>query len=33
MTPIENSEDRYGVVSVLLHWSMAFVVIGLAATL
>jgi cytochrome b561 len=31
MTPIENTEDRYGVVAILLHWLMAFLIIGLAA--
>jgi cytochrome b561 len=31
MTPIENSEDRYGAVALLFHWSMALLVIGLAA--
>jgi cytochrome b561 len=31
MTPIENTEDRYGAVAILLHWSMAFLMIGLAA--
>ena len=31
MTPIENTEDRYGAIAILLHWSMAFLVIGLAA--
>ena len=31
MTPIENTEDRYGTIAILLHWSMAFLVIGLAA--
>ncbi|KWR88053.1 cytochrome b [Cupriavidus sp. IDO] len=31
MTPIENTEDRYGVVAIMLHWSMALLMIGLAA--
>jgi cytochrome b561 len=31
MTPIENTEERYGVIAILFHWSMAFLVIGLAA--
>src|ERR1700676_4767522 len=31
MTPIENTEDRYGAIAILLHWSMAFLVIGLGA--
>jgi len=31
MTPIENTEDRYGAIAILFHWSMAFLVIGLAA--
>jgi cytochrome b561 len=31
MTPLENSEDRYGAVALLFHWSMALLVIGLAA--
>lgn len=31
MMPIENTEDRYGVIAVLLHWVMAFLIIGLAA--
>jgi cytochrome b561 len=31
MAPIENREDRYGAVALLLHWSMALLVIGLAA--
>ncbi|HLZ96449.1 MAG TPA: cytochrome b [Steroidobacteraceae bacterium] len=31
MTPIDNTEDRYGAVAVLFHWSVAFLVIGLAA--
>jgi cytochrome b561 len=31
MTPIENKEDRYGTVALLFHWSMALLVIGLAA--
>lgn len=31
MMPIENTEDRYGAIAILLHWSMAILVIGLAA--
>jgi cytochrome b561 len=31
MTPIENTENRYGTVAILFHWSMALLVIGLAA--
>ncbi|CAM2172626.1 superoxide oxidase [Paraburkholderia sacchari] len=31
MTPIKNTEDRYGIVAIALHWSMALLVIGLAA--
>ena len=31
MTPIENTEDRYGAIAILFHWSMALLVIGLAA--
>src|SRR5258708_12744565 len=31
MTPIENTEHRYGAVAILFHWSMALLVIGLAA--
>jgi len=31
MTPIKNIEDRYGAVAILFHWSMALLVIGLAA--
>jgi cytochrome b561 len=31
MTPFENEEDRYGAVALLFHWSMALLVIGLAA--
>jgi len=31
MTPIENTEDRYGAIAILFHWSMAFLIIGLAA--
>ena len=30
MIPIENSEDHYGVVAILLHWSMALLLVGLA---
>jgi cytochrome b561 len=31
MSPLENSEGRYGAIALLLHWSMALLVIGLAA--
>jgi cytochrome b561 len=31
MAPVENREDRYGAIALLLHWSMALLVIGLAA--
>jgi cytochrome b561 len=31
MLQLENKEDRYGAVALLLHWSMALLVIGLAA--
>src|ERR1700682_3375556 len=31
MTPIENTTDRYGAIAILFHWSMAFLVVGLAA--
>jgi cytochrome b561 len=31
MTPLENGEDRYGAIALLFHWSMALLVIGLAA--
>jgi cytochrome b561 len=31
MTPIKNTEDRYGTIAILFHWSMAFLVMGLAA--
>jgi cytochrome b561 len=30
MTSIGNTEERFGVVAILLHWSMAFLIIGLA---
>jgi|ERR1017187_7589648 cytochrome b561 len=30
MTPLENTEDRYGAIAILFHWSMALLVIGLA---
>lgn len=30
MTPIENTKDRYGMIAVLFHWTMALLVIGLA---
>jgi cytochrome b561 len=29
MTPIQNTEDRYGAVAILLHWLMAILIIGL----
>lgn len=31
MTPIENTEDRFGAIAILLHWLMALLIIGLAA--
>lgn len=31
MTPIRNTENRYGAVAILLHWLMAFLIIGLVA--
>jgi len=31
MTPIDNTTDRYGAIAILFHWSMALIVIGLAA--
>jgi cytochrome b561 len=31
MTPLENKEDRYGAIAILFHWSMALLVVGLAA--
>jgi cytochrome b561 len=31
MAPIENTEERYGTIAILFHWSIAFLVIGLAA--
>jgi cytochrome b561 len=31
MTPLENREDRYGAIAILFHWSMAVLVVGLAA--
>ncbi|GAB3465042.1 cytochrome b [Massilia terrae] len=31
MAPIRNTEDRYGSVAILLHWLMAFLMIGLVA--
>lgn len=31
MTPIENTEDRYGAVAIVLHWSMALLMIALTA--
>ncbi len=29
MSLIENTEERYGVIAILFHWSMALLVIGL----
>lgn len=29
MTPIGNTEDRYGAIAIVLHWTMALLVIGL----
>lgn len=31
MPPIENTKDRYGLIAILFHWTMALLVIGLAA--
>jgi cytochrome b561 len=31
MTPLENNAERYGAIALLFHWSMAVLVIGLAA--
>lgn len=31
MSRIQNTEDRYGMVAIVLHWSMALLIIGLAA--
>jgi cytochrome b561 len=31
MTPLENNAERYGAIALLFHWSMALLVIGLAA--
>jgi cytochrome b561 len=31
MTPLENREDRYGAIAILFHWSMALLIVGLAA--
>ncbi len=31
MTPIRNTEDRFGAVAMLLHWLMALLIIGLVA--
>jgi cytochrome b561 len=31
MPPLENTENRYGAIAILFHWSMALLVIGLAA--
>ena len=30
MRPIENTEDHFGFIAILFHWSMALLVIGLA---
>jgi cytochrome b561 len=30
MTSIGNTEDHFGAVAILLHWSMALLIIGLA---
>ena len=32
MPPMENTEDRYGTVAILFHWSIAVLVIGLAGS-
>lgn len=31
MTPIRNTQDRYGIVAIVLHWTMALLMIGLVA--
>jgi cytochrome b561 len=31
MTPIKNTEHRYGAIAILFHWSMALLIVGLAA--
>jgi cytochrome b561 len=31
MIPIENTDHRYGAVAILFHWTMALLVVGLAA--
>jgi cytochrome b561 len=31
MASIENTEDHYGAIAILFHWSMALIIIGLAA--
>ncbi|MBC8750434.1 MULTISPECIES: cytochrome b [Paraburkholderia] len=31
MMPIENTEERFGAVAILFHWSMAVLIIGLLA--
>jgi cytochrome b561 len=31
MTQLENREDRYGAIALVFHWSMALLVMGLAA--
>lgn len=30
MSPIENTEDHFGIIAILFHWAMALMVIGLA---
>jgi cytochrome b561 len=30
MARLRNTEERYGAIAILLHWSMAFLVVGLA---
>jgi cytochrome b561 len=32
MTALENSENRYGAIALIFHWSMALLVIGLATS-
>jgi cytochrome b561 len=31
MTPVKNTADHFGIIAILFHWSMAFIVMGLAA--
>ena len=31
MTPIDNTTDHFGAIAILFQWSMALIVIGLAA--